>query len=346
MMRRRIVFSGLFTLLLGLVAGEVVLRIQGTFLTYPERNYGVYTPYYKGVKQGWLHTWPPGETREFVTREFTIEIAANREGVRDIEHDYDNPEQNHRIVILGDSFVEGIGVPFEQAWPQQLQRSLKAKGHAVEIIIGAMSGSDPCFSYKLLRQRLLAYRPQLVILAINSSDTEDLMAWGGMERFHPDGTTHSRSGPAFEPLYRRSQLVRFVVHRVLGYDFRFLRGWGRPQKLAWEAQLTILEVIDQFRALGSEHGFAFRVLVHPTTRDVATGSHPFFKRFLALLQDRGIDHWDLTPALGHALAGLEYDQYAWPIDKHFNAFGYSVFAAETEKALLDSGLLPPASSPR
>ncbi len=167
-----------------------------------------------------------------------------------------------------------------------------------------------------------------------------------MERFHPDGTSRSRPAPAFEPLYRRSHLVRFVVHRILGYDSKFMRAWGEPQRVAWAAQLSLLEVIDRYRALAGEHGFGFRVLVHPTSRDIECHQLPFFKPFFGLLRDRAVDHWDLTPGFTAALGHLELEDYAWPIDRHFKQRGYAVFAEEAEKALLGSGLLTDLVSTR
>jgi acyl-CoA thioesterase I len=45
-----------------------------------------------------------------------------------------------RIVVLGDSLVAGFGVKPSEAFPAQLERALKAKGHAVEVINAGVSG--------------------------------------------------------------------------------------------------------------------------------------------------------------------------------------------------------------
>jgi acyl-CoA thioesterase-1 len=45
-----------------------------------------------------------------------------------------------RIVVLGDSLVAGFGLKPSQAFPAQLERTLTARGHAVEVINAGVSG--------------------------------------------------------------------------------------------------------------------------------------------------------------------------------------------------------------
>src|SRR5690242_14693541 len=45
-----------------------------------------------------------------------------------------------RIVVLGDSLVAGLGLKPSDAFPAQLERALKAKGYAVEVINAGVSG--------------------------------------------------------------------------------------------------------------------------------------------------------------------------------------------------------------
>jgi acyl-CoA thioesterase I len=49
-------------------------------------------------------------------------------------------EQPLRIVVLGDSLVAGLGLKQSDAFPAQLERALKARGHAVEVINAGVSG--------------------------------------------------------------------------------------------------------------------------------------------------------------------------------------------------------------
>jgi acyl-CoA thioesterase-1 len=49
-------------------------------------------------------------------------------------------EQPLRIVVLGDSLVAGQGLKQSDAFPAQLERALKARGHTVEVINAGVSG--------------------------------------------------------------------------------------------------------------------------------------------------------------------------------------------------------------
>src|SRR4026209_718347 len=52
----------------------------------------------------------------------------------------DPANQPLRIVVLGDSLVAGFGIRPSEAFPAQLERALKERGHAVEVINAGVSG--------------------------------------------------------------------------------------------------------------------------------------------------------------------------------------------------------------
>jgi len=49
-------------------------------------------------------------------------------------------ERPVRIVVLGDSLAAGLGLPADAAFPATLERALKAKGLAVEVVNAGVSG--------------------------------------------------------------------------------------------------------------------------------------------------------------------------------------------------------------
>jgi acyl-CoA thioesterase-1 len=48
--------------------------------------------------------------------------------------------ERFKIVALGDSLTAGLGLPAKEAFPERLERALKARGHAVEIVNAGVSG--------------------------------------------------------------------------------------------------------------------------------------------------------------------------------------------------------------
>lgn len=323
-------------LVCALAAAEATLRASGVYSTYSERNYGDYRDVLGREQEGWLHVWPANTTQELSTAEFSYTYSINADGVRDLPREPIAEPGRKRIVVLGDSFAEGVGADRHEAWPAVLGDRLESEGLSVEVLNAGVSGSDPCFAYQLLRQRFLRYRPDLVILAINDSDISDVVWWGGLERFHPDGRTRGRPRPAAFLAYRHSHLARWMLHSFFGLD-RTTFAFGEPGRVNWDAQRKLVETCAAIAGLRAEHPFEFLVLVHPVPDSLRFNRTWYFNAFFDQLTERGIASVNLTAPLGEALAGVPYEEYAWPIDCHFNAYGYSVFARTVERVLREGG---------
>ena len=74
-----------------------------------------------------------------------------------------------RMVVLGDSLVAGYQLKASDAFPAQLERALKAKGHAVEIINAGVSGDTTAAGLERLRWAV-PDRTDAVILELGAND--------------------------------------------------------------------------------------------------------------------------------------------------------------------------------
>jgi acyl-CoA thioesterase-1 len=74
-----------------------------------------------------------------------------------------------RIVALGDSLTEGLGVDPESAYPAQLERRLQADGYAVEVINAGNSGETSSGALSRI-DWVLNLQPDIVILATGGND--------------------------------------------------------------------------------------------------------------------------------------------------------------------------------
>ena len=74
-----------------------------------------------------------------------------------------------RIVVLGDSLVAGYQLKTSDAFPAQLERALKAKGHAVEVINAGVSGDTTAAGLERLRWAV-PERTAAVILELGAND--------------------------------------------------------------------------------------------------------------------------------------------------------------------------------
>jgi len=74
-----------------------------------------------------------------------------------------------RIVVLGDSLAAGFQLKASDAFPAQLERALKAKGHAVDVINAGVSGDTTANGLERLRWAV-PERTDAVILELGAND--------------------------------------------------------------------------------------------------------------------------------------------------------------------------------
>jgi hypothetical protein len=151
---------------LGLGATEVALRVYDLTRPSPlEAKAELWEPA-RGF--GWLHR--PGASGRWFDQygEFSVDVTINSEGLRDVEHEREKPPGVFRILLLGDSYMEGIQVELEKTFPRLLERKLSAR--RVEVINASTAdwGTDNQLVY--FRERGRAYSPDLVLLAFTTAN--------------------------------------------------------------------------------------------------------------------------------------------------------------------------------
>jgi acyl-CoA thioesterase-1 len=73
------------------------------------------------------------------------------------------------IIVFGDSFTAGLGLPSKEAFPAQLEARLRAEDAAVTVIASGVSGETTSGGVARLNAAL-ADRPRLVILELGTND--------------------------------------------------------------------------------------------------------------------------------------------------------------------------------
>jgi hypothetical protein len=85
-------------------------------------------------------------------------VSYNSRGWHDTSHDYDKAAGVFRIVILGDSYMEGYSVGLENTFASQLSRFLKRQGKSnIEVINLGVGGYGTLQEYDALKNE----RPQI-----------------------------------------------------------------------------------------------------------------------------------------------------------------------------------------
>jgi acyl-CoA thioesterase-1 len=74
-----------------------------------------------------------------------------------------------RIIAFGDSLTAGLGIPYNQAFPAQLEAKLRAKGYNVQVVNAGVSGETTAGGLARL-EWTLNQKPDYVIFELGAND--------------------------------------------------------------------------------------------------------------------------------------------------------------------------------
>jgi len=266
----------------------------------------------------------------------------NSLGYRDRERSRAKPAGTRRVVALGDSFAWGVGVEFEDAWPQRLERGLaRRRGGTWEVVNLSREGMNTVEQAEQLATEGLAYEPDLVVLGYCLNDSEDEDAaetrrardWEDLRRerqSRPDGfLDHSA-------LYRLvSGRIRATVEnrrRIAAYRSQYAPGYP-----GWTAAR---EAFRRMAELTAEREVPLVVMVFPLFGNPLDERYPFAEIHAAVARaagEAGARVVDLLPAY----RGLNWEVLVvdGANDEHPNEVAHRIAASVLLPALDE--VLPP-----
>ena len=162
---------------LGIASGlaELALRVSH----YGEANR---TPLQKLMEYdpllGWRHK--RNISGEMVSDEFRINVQYNAEGWRGPRRSFNKPPNVFRIVVLGDSFVDGYTIPAQDRFTEVLEANLRPQADVINLGIAGYSTDQELL---LLDQEGWKFEPDLVVLAFYYNDI-----WGNGSRHFSETT--------------------------------------------------------------------------------------------------------------------------------------------------------------
>jgi hypothetical protein len=183
-------------------------------------------------KSGW---WTQEEL------EFRVPVRINSQGFHDVEHAFKKPDGVTRVLVLGDSFVEAMQVPLEDAFARRLEHDLNgnADGNgSYEVISMGVSGYGTAGQLLTYLHYGRAYAADVVVLAFypgndvrnNSPVLEPVL--------HPvyadDGTIERIAGPQPRKAPAGHSPMRWLLENSQAYFFvrkRILT--GQPALARW-----------------------------------------------------------------------------------------------------------------
>jgi hypothetical protein len=308
---------------------EILLRICGINTSYNEDNNLFYLSGFKKNEQcidesdnsDNVYARQVYSSFKDKRKEFTYNIKTNRDGLRDVDHSVEKPENQYRIICIGDSFTEGIGASIDSTWPALLEHELSkiTTKKKVNVFNAGISSSDIFYGYYLLKNKMLKYSPDMVLLALSSSDYDFYGFRGGFERFSDDGVQY-RDPPWWERLYAASYIFRFVLNTFMGYDGVFSP--EEQKEIYREATNDIYKCICDFKGLAEKEKLNL-ILVFVDDQDTV-----YFPLKEKIKKENILPVIDLFEYTNNELNLTKEDREKlyWEIDGHCNSNGYHMFA--------------------
>jgi lysophospholipase L1-like esterase len=217
--------------------------------------------------RGWRNV--AGVEAMYATPEYSVLLTYNARGIRGAEIPYQRTNDTYRVLILGDSFVDGYGVELEDRVSEVLQRLLREAQptRAIEVLALGAAGYSTDQELIWLETEGLRYEPNLVVLLFYANDiwyNAQPDYWRGSKPFFVgrDGSLALSNVPVPEPnlddeedadgsvvgllrgwAEKHSQLGRLAGLTLRGYPR--VRAWAVRLGLAGLTPEMILDAEDQ-----------------------------------------------------------------------------------------------------
>lgn len=310
----------------------------------------------------------PGAQVRFATADFDTQISINSTGVRDDEEIGDKPPDERRILVLGDSLVLSVQVPFQQTFCELLEQRLNRTASRVHyrVINAGVQGYGPVHELLFFRSLLPVVKPDVIIETLFvGNDIEDAVATQALLQGSPRPITETMreaTTTRLRRIVRRSMVLQVLRVRALAATARFTRTAGPPEPplQSYAAQpapriargLNVIHrVVQQIEAEGRAAGARTAVMLMPARfqvndvdyanlrevveqaggqliRDAAT------QRIDQALEDLPVARFDALPALRAAGADVFFISTV-----HLTPHGHEVVAEAVEQFLRGSRLL-------
>ena len=294
-------------------------------------------------------------TDEWGTLEYPV--TTNSLGFKDATtRDVPLQPAGERIMFMGDSFTEGIGVPYEQTWVGRVDKALSAQGIAV-LNGGVASYCPKTVYYKTKALLARGLRLTAIVFFIDVSDmADDLIfndfvptnkdaddVWTGRYEKTPTRPTFTQFSLIYRTLLKRWnqdpwKLTLFTDARTgerFVLDNQERETWTRGRQPVWlpAAEGSVAYYVSKLAALCNAHRITFEVAIYPWPPEIeANDAHSRYRNFwLKYCAEQHLSCYDLhdpffpaDPALRQQLLVQDFI----PNDVHWSAAGHQVVASE------------------
>lgn len=311
------------------------------------------------------HILRPGSTGIVNSREWNHEVSINSLGFYDEEISKQKPLGTIRILMLGDSFTEGIFVDKDKTIAGQLEYKLKGlqNGVSYDVINAGVSSYSPILEYLQLKEKDLALSPDIVVLNFDITDVQNDQEYSRYAVFsegelvavpNPDssGTTVSSSvkSPILDFFRRHSYSYQFLAFnmqniawkkRVGDISIDYLAVARDSENNYDEAWTLTFNYILKIKKISEENGAKFILVIYPWPHQVSTEywltrnkyyidkklySEEPFDKVRAFAKENNIELVDTVSVIKEVAAQKNAPKLYWDYDFHMTEAGLGIVA--------------------
>ena len=119
------------------------------------------------------YTYPADYEQDRNHIEFSYHFAANSQGLRSPEIPLQRPEGAQRVLVVGDSYTEGVGVEYDETFCGILDREFRTDDE-IDFINGGIRGRGPLHYGRVFMTAGLQYDPTTLLIALHTNDLADM----------------------------------------------------------------------------------------------------------------------------------------------------------------------------
>jgi len=318
----RLMFSA-YIVVFCFLAGEIVVRV---FYKYFSNFNMEMWRYAAEIKQPLPYDKLPFHHRPNMQgRFYGVEIKTNSLGLRDYEYSIEKPKNKKRIVLLGDSFTLGWGVPFDNTCSKQLEKMLNQHQNKYEVINMGTGNYNTTMEVELFKLNGLQLSPEMVVLMYFVNDVEPI--------------PRKKSGFVYV-VRRRSYCLSFLVGRLIKLRSRFVKAFEWSTYYEYLYSMENLENLkanrDSIReliALCKKNEIELLIVNIPELRNLRE-----YRFSQATEHIKSLAEEARVPFLDMLVAFTDHEpESLWvkPEDPHANAKANSIIAEQLYKKVLD-----------
>jgi len=219
---------------------------------------------------------------------------------RDIEHKLDKAKDIYRVLILGDSFAYGVGVPFNNIFPRLVEKKWN-KMHPssrIEVINCARPGWNTEKEISFCFDTFLPYKPDLIIISYVLNDTECLMHNKNITlKYWQELSFHEPKSKIVRFIFKKSELFRYLFNRI--ENTRIRREFFRIKKELYKDENVCYgyfkKAVEDLAIAKKKNGFDVLVIIFPYF-NMSLQDYPFLdlhRQVSSIFREAGCDVIDL-----------------------------------------------------